>query len=387
LGIKMKTFNVLLLIETSRAPGRGFVRGVIKYAHLYGPWKFYSDLPFFDKIGFKYDWQALKPDGIIAHITDKRLIKKVVESNISAIVHGFNEVIEGVPNLISDDVSVSRLGAGHLLDRGLRHLAFCGYSEFQWSRERQDAFETFASQAGCQTYLYQSRHTMSKQSWQREEKSLAQWIRSLPKPVGIMCANDDRGRQVAEVCNDLGILVPDQAAVVGVDNEELVCELTDPPLSSVDRCYTQAGYDVAELLDRMMQGKQRKKQNVMLKPSRVIERQSTDVYFIEDPVVVEALRFIRRNANRIITVDDVVEQVATSKSGLYKKFMRSVGRTVHDEITRTRIDHIARMLVETELPIGKIALDMGFTCSAHISRYFQQAKGLTPHQYRLQHKT
>jgi len=384
----MKTFNVLLQIDTSRITGRALIRGIIRYTQLYGPWNFYSDLSFFSKIGLTYDcnWETLKPDGIFVHTPDKRLIKKIIKSNIPAILHGFNNVIEELPNLICDNAMIAEFGADHLLGRGFCNLAYCGYRNVQWSQERQDVFETLASKAGCQSYVYQSPDNISINSWQQEQDSLAQWIRSLPKPVGIMCANDDRGQQVIEICNALGILVPDEAAVVGVDNEEFICELTNPPLSSVDRHFVKAGYQAAELLHRMMQGKQAEKQDIIIEPSRVVERQSTDVYSIEDPVVVEALRFIRRNANRIITVDDVVEHVAMSKMGLYQKFMRSVGRTVYNEITRTRIDHIARMLIETELPIDKIALDMGFTSSDHISRYFQQAKGLTPRQYRAKYK-
>ena len=384
----MKTFNVLLLIDTSRITGRGLIRGIIKYTQLYGPWNFYSDLPFFSKIGLTYDsdWETLKPDGIVVHTPDERLIKKIIDSKIPAILHGFNKVIEELPNLICHNAMIAEFGADHLLGRGFHNLAYCGYRNVQWSQERQDVFEAFASKAGCQSYVYQSSDNISINTWQQEQKSLAKWIRSLPKPVGIMCANDDRGQQVIEICNNLGILVPDEAAVVGVDNEELVCELTNPPLSSVDRYFVKAGYQAAEQLHRMMQGEQVKKQDIMIEPSRVVERQSTDVYSIDDPVVVDALRYIRRNANRIITVDDVVGHVAMSKMGLYQKFMRSVGRTVHNEITRTRTDHIARMLVETELPISKIALDMGFTSSDHISRYFHKSKGLTPLQYRAKYK-
>ena len=384
----MKTFNVLLLIDTSRITGRGLIRGIIKYTQLYGPWNFYSDLPFFSKIGLTYDsdWETLKPDGIVVHTPDERLIKKIIDSKIPAILHGFNKVIEELPNLICHNAMIAEFGADHLLGRGFHNLAYCGYRNVQWSQERQDVFEAFASKAGCQSYVYQSSDNISINTWQQEQKSLAKWIRSLPKPVGIMCANDDRGQQVIEICNELGILVPDEAAVVGVDNDEFICELTSPPLSSVSRYFAKSGYEAAKLLGRMMQGEKVKEQNIITMPSHVISRQSTDVFSIEDPVVVEALRFIRGNANRLISVDDVVEQVAMSKRGLYQKFTRNLGRTVHDEILRTRTDHIARMLIETEQTIAQIALDMGFTSSEHISRYFQQAKGQTPRQYRAQHK-
>lgn len=223
-------------------------------------------------------------------------------------------------------------------------------------------------------------------SWQQEQKVLAEWLRSLPKPVGIMGANDDRGQHVIEICNDLGLLVPDEVAVIGVDNDQFICELTNPPLSSVDRYFAKAGYEAAELLDKMMRGKRVKRQDIITRPSRVVSRQSTDVFSIEDPVVVEALRFIRRNANRVISVDDVVEQVAMSKRGLYHKFMHTLGRTVHEELIRTRTEQIAWMLEETELTITQIALDLGFPGQGHISRYFKKQKGLTPRQYRIRYK-
>ena len=197
----MRTFSVLLLIDTSRVAGQKLMQGIIKYKRLFGHWEIYNDMAFFgNKQPFYYDWKTLKLDGAIVHFPDERLIKKIFESNISTIVRGFK----------NENALTIRLGVDHLLGCGFYHLAFCGYINVQFSHERQDAFETFALEAGCQIYVYQSPLSIKMHSWQQEKKSLAKWIRSLPKPIGVMCANDDLGKQVLETCKNLGILVPDE---------------------------------------------------------------------------------------------------------------------------------------------------------------------------------
>lgn len=375
-----------MLVDTSRVYGRELIRGIIKYAKLHDPWNFHSDLPFFGKTSPAYRWETLKLDGIIAHIPNKRLIKEVIKADIPTIVRGFERPIQGLPNFVTDNVLIAKFAAEHLLNRGFRYLAFCGYRDILWSQERETAFESIVSEAGYQVHVYQPPRAAAKRSWQQEQKLLSEWIRSLPKPIGIMGANDDRGQHVIEVCNELGLLIPDEVAVVGVDNDEFICDLTNPPLSSVSRYFTKAGYEAAELLYKMMRNKRANIENIIVRPSHVVSRQSTDVFSIEDPVVVEALRFIRRNANRAISVDDVVEQLAMSKRGLYQKFMHTMGHTVHEEIIRVRTEKIARMLEDTELTITQIALDLGFPGPDHISRYFKMAKGMTPRQYRMRYK-
>lgn len=204
-----------------------------------------------------------------------------------------------------------------------------------------------------------------------------------------MTANDDRGQQVIDACRTAGICVPDEAAVIGVDNDEIICEQANPPLSSVVRNYEEAGYEAAELLHRWISGENVKDKNVVIHSTQVTSRQSTNVLAIEDPEVAEAIRFIRQVAARPLAVQDVLETFAISRRRLDQKFCRIVGHPIHREITLARIERIARLLLETNRSVTQIAYDLGFHGPDHIGRYFRRHKGISPTDYRRRygHKT
>ncbi|OHB75838.1 MAG: hypothetical protein A2Z25_20865 [Planctomycetes bacterium RBG_16_55_9] len=211
---------------------------------------------------------------------------------------------------------------------------------------------------------------------------MVEWLKSLPKPIGIMAANDDRGQEVIEACRMVGIHVPDEVAVIGVDNDEIICEQANPPLSSIVRNYEEAGYEAARLLHRWIAGENVKDKNVVIRSTQVISRQSTNVLAIEDPEVAEAVRFIRQVAARPLAVQDVLETVAISRRRLDQKFCRIVGHPIHREITLSRIERIARLLLETNRSVTQIADDLGFHGPDHMGRYFRRHKGICPTDYR-----
>ena len=176
--------------------------------------------------------------------------------------------------------------------------------------------------------------------------------------------------------------VPDEVAVVGVDNDDLVCELYHPTISSIALNAERAGYEAAGLLDRMMTGEKMANQKIMVQPTYVVARQSTDILAIEDPDVISAMRFIRQHAKEPIQVSDVVKAIATSRQGLYQKFQKNLGSSINQEIRQVRIKIITRMLVETNLPVSRIAMALGFTSIDHIARYFKKEKGMGLLAYR-----
>ena len=219
-----------------------------------------------------------------------------------------------------------------------------------------------------------------------EQGLIADWLKSLPKPVGLMVCNDDRGRQITETCNAVGLNVPDEISVVGVDNDNLVCELSSPPLSSIALSVERAGYEAAELLDKLMAGKKKKTtRTITVSPTHIVTRQSTNILAIEDHEVVQAVRFIRKHPKEPIQVGDVVNVVTLSRRVLERRFRKALGRSVHDEIRRVRIEQVARMLMETNLSVSQIALDLGYPGVDHIARYFQREKGMSPLAYRKQY--
>jgi len=219
---------------------------------------------------------------------------------------------------------------------------------------------------------------------------LAAWIRELPKPVGIMACFDIVGRQVLEGCRLIDVAVPDEAAVVGVDNDELLCELADPPLSSVSPDTQRTGYVAAELLDKLMSGKKVPPKGHFIEPLGVIVRESSDVLAIEDADVSQAVRFIRAHACEGINVQDVLgggsTQLALSRRVLESRFKRLIGRTPHEEIDRVRLNRVKELLRETDLPLAEIARRAGYEHVEYLSVVFKKKAGVPPSEYRGVHR-
>jgi len=277
------------------------------------------------------------------------------------------------------------MAAQHLLERGFRNFGYCGFDDMCWSVQRCESFCERIAEAGFRTSVYRQPKSREKRLWYREESVLAEWLRGLPKPVGIMACNDDRGQHITEACANAKLDVPYEVAIVGVDNDEQVCEISNPPLSSVEMDVEKAGFQASALLDRMMAGEKMEPQTVIVPPVRVVTRQSSNIVAVEDKLVSQALTFIHHNAKRLIQVDDVIKSLSVSRRNLHDKFMKTLGRSVYDEIKRVRIDLISQMLIEADLSISDIAMSLGYDNTNHIARYFKQKMGMSPLEYRKLH--
>ncbi len=380
--------KVILLIENSRTYGRELLRGIARYSRLYGPWSFYMKPPFYLESGGRITQlnvshlKQLGADGIIMRDTGKP--EEITALGIPTIIaSAIKEQMPGIPTIRTDDATMGEMAADHLLERGFRHFGYCGFDDMSWSQKRKDSFAKAIAKAGFETNIYQQPRARTKRVWDNEQSFIADWLKSLPKPVGLMVCNDDRGRQITETCNAVGLNVPDEIAVIGVDNDNLACELSSPPLSSIALSVERAGYEAAELLDKLMAGKKKKTtRTITVSPTHIVTRQSTNILAIEDHEVVQAVRFIRKHAKELIQVSDVLNVVVVSRRSLERRFRRALGRSVHDEIRRVRIEQVARMLVETNLSVSQIALDLGYPGVDHIARYFQREKGMSPLTYR-----
>jgi len=273
-----------------------------------------------------------------------------------------------------------------LMNLGLKHFAYCGFDNWWWSRRRRDHFCAEVGRAGHRTDVYRLPSQRSERTWDRELPRIVDWLRRLPKPVGVMACNDDRGELVIEASKMADLGVPDEVAVVGVDNDALICDLCSPPLSSVAEDLQKIGYEAAEMLDRMIQGRERGKPTQCIRPTHVVARQSTDVPAMDDLAVVTALRFIRRSRQANIGVQQVVEQTGLSRRSLEQRFRQALGRSIHEEIQRVRLEQLTCMLVETSKSVTDIAGLLGFPDAAHICRLFRKAKGMSPTAYRRQYQ-
>jgi LacI family transcriptional regulator len=306
--------HVAVWIETSRGYGRGLIRGVANYVRRHGPWSIYFT-PHGLREPFSTWLSGWKGDGILARIDDRRMARMFRAKKLPLI--DLRGRLPGlcIPTVGLDNRPVARMVFEHLRDRGFRHYGFCGVppGEHVHLDQRRTYFTEFVTAAGFDCHVFQARRARKKSSPHGDDqKQLEAWLRKLPKPIGIMCCNDDRGQQLLDACRRIDVAVPDQVAVVGVDNDEELCNLSTPALSSVDVNSERIGYAAAEILDQMISGKKFPGHEVLFSPSHVVTRLSTDTRAVEDPILARALRFIRDHANDDIGVDDVVQAIRTT---------------------------------------------------------------------------
>ena len=294
-----------------------------------------------------------------------------------------------IPYVGTDNAAVSRLAADHLLERGFVHFAFCGYSPTPvngCSNKRAQGFQEAILAAGHTCEIHNVPDSAS-QTWESLSGELARWLTDLPRPLGVMTANDSRALQIVEACRMAGLRVPEDIAVVGVDNEEAICSFTNPPLTSVDQGAQQTGYEAAKLLDQWMNGESVAPGKRSVSPVGIVARGSTEILAIDDDDVAGALQFIREHAHERIGLDDVSEVIGSTNATLRRRFKALLGRTVHDEIQRVRIERAKRLLISTDWPFQKIANRSGFCSAQHMSTRIREATGHTPRQYRQRYAT
>jgi LacI family transcriptional regulator len=361
------------------------LRGIAHYAHHHGPWSFY-----WEPGGLEKAWPKLKTldlDGIILRDVDK--LEEVVAFGIPAVVigHGRTEV-SCLLNVVTDSERIGQMAADHLLACGFKKFAYCGSvtsieKGAPWSELRHKAFADRIRQAGWPCENFAVPLPSGRSSWLRERGLMARWLQSLPKPLGLMAANDDRARQVVEACKLADIQVPSEVGIVGVDNDEVVCGLSDPPLSSVAVNFDRAGYEAASALDCLMNGRGPVPARIIVHPTHIVVRRSTDVVAVEDQSVAKALRFIHGASGREeLTVAVVARNAGISRRLLEKRFRRELGCSVLNEIRRMHADKMAQLLVETHLPVREIAETLGFGDVQHFARYFRSVKKMSPLAYR-----
>ncbi|HEX4056035.1 MAG TPA: DNA-binding transcriptional regulator [Tepidisphaeraceae bacterium] len=376
--------HVALLIETSGSYGRGLLRGVSKYNREHGGWSTYfhphglGDPP----PPWLTNW---KGDGILARIDTPEIAQLVLKSGVP-VVNLRGTVGElPFPYVGPDHDQIAKLAAEHLLERGLRNFAFCGKPAgvHPGLDERGTTFEQVVSAAGghCDVFPADS-PSGGEDSWELEQERLSRWIRSLPKPVGVMACNDERGLQVLDACRRSGATVPDEVAVIGADNDEHLCDLSIPPLTSVDVNAEQIGYTAAALLDQMMQGKRSLVTSQRLAPRGIFTRLSTDTVASDDDEVNRGLRYIRENGCSGLRVVDVLAHMGMSRASLQQRLKRIIGRTIHEEIERVRLARVKELLLSPDMTIKQVARATGFSSVQYMTRVFRAALGETPARYR-----
>lgn len=382
--------RVALLIESSRSYGRDLLLGIAKYLRIHGPWSIEFEEG--DPCEVVPEWfDRWTGDGVIARVKTPALAKAIAKKKIPAV-----DLYGGLPNLLmptmrSDELAVGRMAAEHLVERGFRQFAFCGYNGTDWSDLRRTGFEQPIAEKGFPCYVFQNPIPRSHRSTNeyeehglKYEQHLNRWLMFLPKPIGLMVCNDSRGRQVLNCCRALKVSVPDGIAVIGVDKDEVLCELSDLPLSSVILDTERIGFEAAALLERMMRGEKPPEHKIVIEPKGIATKRSTEVLAIEDRHVATALKIIRDHACEGLDVPALLKRVPVSRRRLERCFTKLLGRSPQVEILRVKLDRAKQLLRDSDLSPFLIAEKAGFENQGYLCRIFKKKLGITPGQFRLQ---
>ena len=377
-----------MLIESSRSYGRELLMGIAKYVRIHGPWsiEFEEGDPgeHFPKWFGRWKW-----DGIIARVTTPAMAEVIRRTGVPVVDLSGSLPEARFPRIRSDEEAVGRMAADHLLERGFKTFAFCGFNGTDWSDWRRDSFERRLAEAGFACQAFENPSPMPppsasdyEQHGERHERELMAWLQSLPRPCGLMACNDARGRQVLNCCREVAVAVPDEVAVIGVDKDEIFCELSDLPLSSVILNTQQIGFEAGALLARLMAGESARATTILVKPIGVMARQSTDVLAIDDRHIAAALKHIREHACSGLDVESLLRAVPLSRSVLERRFSQILGISPKAEILRVRLDRVCRLLAESDLPLAEVAEKTGFEHPEYMSRLFKKKMGTTPGEFR-----
>ncbi|MDB5326053.1 MAG: xylR [Phycisphaerales bacterium] len=374
--------RVAVLVETSNAYGRDIQAGIADYAKSKTRWSMFVE---------QHELNAPPPawllkqawDGIISRPTTPAVARAFRRLKVPVIDLNDQHDGLGFARIISDDQQIGRTAAEHLRACGLMHFAYCGFAAEPWAEHRRDGFMDALGLERSDAAVYESRwRGRGVLPWAEEQAMLAGWLSAQPTPLGVFACNDVRGRHVLEAARRLGLRVPQQVAVVGVDDDELLCGMCDPPLSSVRPDALGIGYRAAERLDRLMHGQRPRVTCERLPPRHVVSRKSTRVLTVEDPQVAAALRIIRQHACNGLRVDAMLQQVPASRSWLDRRFRLLIGHTPHEEIRRVQLQHAAELLESTDLPLKQIATRCGLTNVQYLSYLFKRRFSTTPGAYR-----
>lgn len=386
----MDVRRVAILLGTSGAAGRLTLRGIGAYARTRQDWNCQFQPASDESIDRLSSWQ---PHGVILEIYSPEWVPKLQALGVPVV--DVSEVIEKppFPLVIHDSHAIGRLAADYLLARGFGALAFIGITNAVYSAVRKQGFVERATEVGVECLCHivglasRSNDQSGGHDWRVEDDALRTFIRRLPdRPVGVFASNDGRAIQFIEAGREIGLDVPGRVAVVGCDNDDLLCELARPPLSSVVNASEQVGFQAAAVLNRLLDGQPPAQRKTLLPPINVITRQSSELMAVDDPELAVALRYIRENSHRPLNGDEVVRQVAVARRSLERRFASHLGRTLHDEIERAHVDQARQLLVHTDLPMPAVAERSGFGSLRTLAIAFRKATQLTPSAYRRKHR-
>jgi LacI family transcriptional regulator len=403
---RIKIPRVAILLESSHEVPRGMLRGILDYIRLYGPWALHL-VPGGTSDQRIPDLNVWHGDGIIARIPNPAVAADIATARLPTVILDPLDDYLTPPHPLSrcsrvqiDSAAAARMAADYYLANGFRHFAFVnptisdtaclasdgtGTEEPNWARWRREAFTERLSEAGFGCAIYPAPSPEESCNWELECRRMCRWLARQSRPLAVFAANDSRGRQVIGACLVAGIPVPYEVAVLGVNNDLVICETSQPPLSSVALDHVRAGFATAELLDQLMHRRVKGPCNLTYQPSGVVTRDSTRRIQVTDRLVIGALEFIRINRGFDIRVNDVANRLNVTDRWLEKRFQEALGHSVRDELQRVRMESVASLVAGTQTSLKAIASMCGQRSASHLSVIFRERFGMSMTDYRAKH--
>ena len=380
--------KILLLTDFSSGYSRNLLKGIVRYSKEVGNWSF-QRMPLYYRmlygengvVEWAKKWQA---DAIIAQLTDVN-IELLNDLNIPIIVQNYRDRNKAVSNLTGDYFNTGVMAAKFFLNRGHRNFAFYGFKGAIWSRERADGYSHEIEKQGYKLAVLEN-DNKDKEEWSYNHTVLGNWLQSLPKPVALFACDDHFALQISETCNVYNINVPDDIAILGVDNDDLLCNISDPPLSSIVLDVENGGYNAGKLLHQLITKEITEPFNIVVNPLIIERRKSTEKYAVSDKNIRTILNYIEKNYANHLSVEELVKQVPLSRRVLEKKFKEETGESLYQYIQNYRIDQFTRLLITTDYSLFEAALQSGFENYKNVSRVFRKYKSLSPAEYRKRYK-
>lgn len=376
--------KILLVIDYSIEFSRKLLKGLINYSKehesiiLFRLPSYYKDL--YGKEGIVKWAKKWGADAILAQ-WDQDGTNLLENLGIPIVLQNFMQRSEQFSNLTGDYFGTGALAAEFFIQRRFKNFAFYGNKSAVWSRERAEGFKNSILNHGGYFFYFESENLIDD-LWSQDHMFLERWLKDLPKPIALFACDDNFALQVAEICKISNIKIPEDIALLGVDNDELICNLSDPPISSIVLDVEKGGYDAGKLISQLVNDKTSKKFNIIIHPTRIELRQSTEKFNIENKYVNKIVNFIRGNFTKDISIDYLTEMVPLSRRNLEIKFKNEMGNSIYQFILQNRIEYFTNLLLTTERNLFDLALEAGFNDSKNVSRIFKKFKGLTPIEFR-----
>jgi len=380
--------KILLLTDFSSGYSRNLLRGIVRYAKEHEPWVFFRMPQYYRELygddGVVKWAKKWKADAIIAQLENINL-NKLNKLKVPIIIQNYKVRASKICNITGDYIKTGVMAADFFLKRGYSNFAFYGFNDMIWSRERADGFKRRVEEAGYRVFVLNIENRRNE-DWSFDVAAVSHWLLSLPKPVALFACDDYFASQITEICKIFNMIVPDEISVLGVDNDDLICNISDPPLSSIVLDVEKGGYQAASVLHQLMNREIAHACDIVIPPLNIEIRKSTDKYAVNDKFVMLVIDYIKKKYAQPICITDVMRLVPLSRRMIEKRFKKEMGVSIYQFILNYKIEQFSQSIISTDRPMVELAMDCGFEDYKNISRMFQKYKGTTPLQYRKMHQ-